>query len=304
MRSACTALLVLAGALAAPAAPANEAALLLSEPGGPYAEVAEAVHRRVGAVQAFDLDELKALVAARPAVAAAIGTRACESLATASLRAPLLCVLVPRAAFEDIAVPARARGRTLSALVLDQPPTRQMALIRAGLPQRLRVGALMGPDAAVQSAGLGAAAAAQGLRFAGAPVSGAADLGEQLQRVLAESDVLLAVPDSIVFSAANVQNILRSAFERRVPMIGYSPAFARAGAVLAVYSTPAQVGEQAGDWLREALAGKPLPPTQGPRGFEIAANPHIAAALGLRLEDEKVLAERVRRLEREPRSAP
>jgi ABC-type uncharacterized transport system substrate-binding protein len=172
-----------------------------------------------------------------------------------------------------------------------------MALIRAAFPERTRVVALLGPDSGAQSAALTVAADRHGLRLATTRIAAAEEIHAGLQRLLPEAEVLLAVPDSVVFNAGNVQNILRTSFSARVPLVGFSPAYARAGAVLALYSTPAQVGEQAGEWLAESLEGKPWPRSQPTQLFEVAVNRHVARSLGLELDGESVLAERTRQLE-------
>lgn len=80
-------------------------------------------------------------------------------------------------------------------------------------------------------------------------------------------------------------------------MMAFSPAYVRAGALLAVYSTPTQIGQQAGALARGVLLGQPLGVPQYPLQFEISVNEHVARSLGLKLDADQ-LAERLRRLER------
>lgn len=297
MRRSIAASFAFLAAVAAGAPRAQQAALVLSEPGGSYAEVADAIRRKLPARTAEILDA-EAAARSRSRAAVAIGTKACADLAQGALEAPLLCVLIPRASFDRIAASVAAgRARTMSVVPLDQPLPRQMALIRAAFPERTRVVAILGPDSGAQSAALGAAAERHGLRLATTRIATAEEVHGGLQRLLPEAEVLLAVPDSVVFHAANVQNILRTSFSARVPLVGFSPAYTRAGAVLALYSTPAQLGDQAGQWLADILEGKPVQRSQSPQLFEVAINRHVARSLGLELDGEKAIAERVQRLE-------
>jgi hypothetical protein len=55
-------------------------------------------------------------------------------------------------------------------------------------------------------------------------------------------DALLAVPDPLVFNSQTAANILAAAYRRRIPLIGFSPAYTRAGALVSLYSTPDQIG--------------------------------------------------------------
>ena len=290
-------------ALAAPPAVAADAVtFVLSEPGGAYAQVAEAMRYELNGV-ADVTQRLAGEIETLPPVAlravVAIGTDACQSLAQSTLSAPFnVCVLLPRVAFERIAEGARARGKTLSAVLLDQPLMRQMALIRLALPERRRVAALLGPETDALGTTLAVSAAAQGLRVSLGRIESPDELAGALQRILVDADALLAVPDSVVFNSHTIQNILRTAFKNRVPLVAFSPAYVRAGALIAVYSTPQQIGRQAGRSLRGALSGRELPAQQHPQEFEVSVNPHVARSLGIDLDDEAALAERLRKMER------
>jgi ABC-type uncharacterized transport system substrate-binding protein len=94
-----------------------------------------------------------------------------------------------------------------------------------------------------------------------------------------------------------LQNILRTAFLSNVPLFAFSPAYVRAGALAAVYTTPNQVGRQAAEWLVRYLDGRTLPAIQSPREFEISVNRRVARALGLAMEEDSRIVDRVRELE-------
>jgi ABC-type uncharacterized transport system substrate-binding protein len=108
---------------------------------------------------------------------------------------------------------------------------------------------------------------------------------------------LLALPDPVVFNSQTAANILTAAYRRQVPLTGFSPAYVKAGALLALYSTPAQVGTRGGELLRQAMTGRPLLPPQSPREFVVAVNQNVARSLGLAL-DESQLGEQLRQKDR------
>jgi len=100
-----------------------------------------------------------------------------------------------------------------------------------------------------------------------------------------------------VFNSETAANILMAAYRRQVPLVGFSPAYVKAGALLALYSTPAQVGTRGGDVLRQNLAGRSLPPPQWSREFTVKVNQDVARSLGFAL-DEARLGEQLREGER------
>jgi putative ABC transport system substrate-binding protein len=291
-------LLWLIGAGPIAAAETHAVALVLSEPGGAYAEVARTLRDGLnGAARVTQRLASERTGASRPAasVAVAIGTEACDRLAASPGQAgPTLCVLLPMAAFDRIAAATAARGASVSAVLLDQPLARQMALIRCALPGRRRVAVLLGPESRASLRRLQAAALANGLSVAAGRVDTADDLAPVLESVLFDADVLLALPDSVVFNGRTIENILRTAFRAGVPMAAFSPAYVQAGALWAIYSTPEQVGRQAARAVRARLAGRKLPQRESPREFEIGVNPTIARSLGIDLPAPETLAARLR----------
>jgi hypothetical protein len=107
-----------------------------------------------------------------------------------------------------------------------------------------------------------------------------------LQALLPDVDALLAVPDPAVFNSQTAANILAAAYRRRIPMIGFSPAYTRAGALVSLYSTPAQVGTRRRNCARRS-AVRILPPPQWPRDFVVRVNQDVSRSLGLTLVEER-----------------
>ncbi len=239
--------------------------------------------------------------ALNPQAFVALGTEAAASLARDRLRFPVLSALLPRSSFERV---LRESGRKASAqfnaLYLDQPLQRQVALIRLALPQFKRLGILWGPDSWGKAPVLRPLANANGLVLQEARVDGNGPLFLAMQSVLENSDVMLALADPTVFNSSSIQNILLTTIRYKVPLVAFSPAYVRAGAVLALYSTPAQVGAQAAQWTLGVLANRTLPELAlEPFDFEISANEQVARVLGLSF-DVKTLRLALRRLEQLP----
>ncbi len=282
---------------------ANENTVLVvsSERSAAYEQAAEAVAGQLPRreVQQSTVADLSAYRGPAPRLYVALGTEACASLArTTPVPVPVLCALLPRASFERVLREAgRRAGASFSALYLNQPLGRQLDLVRLALPQARRVGVLWGPDSQANEAQLQAAAQTRGMRVLGVPVRGDEPVYNSLRKVLEESDLLLALADPQIYNSGSIQNILLASFRAQVPMLAFSPAYVRAGALMAVYSTPAQIGQQAGVLARGVLAGQPLGQPQHPLQFEVSVNEHVARSLGLKLNAEN-LAEQLRRLER------
>ena len=280
--------------------------LALSDTGGAHAEAAEALRAELERTQPGRIDWRVAhwsrfgTQKPEPQWVVAVGTAAQrgmqELFAGDTAPPPLLAILVPRLAFDRIADQARLRAGSLSAVFLDQPPARQLELVRLALPAVRNVGILVGMESKGHVAALDKAARERGMQLVVSQV-GQDGLFPALQALLPDVEVLLALPDPAVFNSQTAGNILTAAYRRQVPLVGFSPAYVKAGALLAVYSTPAQVGVRGAELLRHALSGKPLPPPQWPREFVVSINRDVARSLGLILDDSQ-LGEQLRQKER------
>jgi len=214
-------------------------------------------------------------------------------------RIPLLAVMVPQAIFAARrAVGPVLQQRAYSAVVLDQPLARQLALIRRALPQTQRVGVLAGPLTRPFVHDLKQAARPLGMTVHPSPaIDAVEDIYPALQQTLEATDVILALPDPLIYNPGSLQNILLTTYRARKPLVAYSPAYVRAGAILAVYSTPAQVARSAAEMLRHWQPGRGLPPPQSPREFEVAMNARVTASLGLPVDPAAQIATDLRQLE-------
>lgn len=224
----------------------------------------------------------------QPKLIVALGVDAASALAKSEGRVPVLAALVPRSSWQDLlSASGRRQSSQFTALYLDQPLSRQLGLIRLALPTARRIGVLLGPESSSRLGLLKSLAASHGLTVTGARVDAEAGVFSALKQVLDNSDVLLALADPQVFNSQSIQNILLAAFRAKVPMVGFSPAYVRAGALLSLHVTPAQAAVQAVAMVQAALSGDalPTPPTES-NDFEVGVNVHVARAMNLSLNPQ------------------
>ncbi len=231
----------------------------------------------------------------------AIGVRTCEIAAALESKIPVFCVLVPRSAFEKIQRERTGDTRMLSAIFIDQPLERQVELIRVALPGKGRIGVVFGNESFDQLPLLSAAVREAGLQLRWEKVTQSDALLGALQKVLGEADVLLALPDPLVFNRDSIQGVLLTTYRYQQPLFGFAESYARAGAILALYSTPAQIAEQCAEIILRAarMRNLVLPPPQHPKYFSISINNQVARSLGIVMADEAVLRDRLKIIEPE-----
>jgi hypothetical protein len=293
--------LVVSLALASPNAHAVQLAIVLSDDSAPYQEVYEAIKARADDHD-ITVSRLYADAASEAALNAKLivvaGVRAAESVASIAGQSPVLAVLVPKDWYRKTGRQRLAGNehRPVSAIYLDQPYERQARLIHLAFPNAKRVGVLVSAAQLAVSEDIGAALRAQGLTLVAEVLEPGQKLIEPLEKVLSMSDLMLAVPDPEVFNRNTVQSVLLTSYRYRDPVLGYSRSLARAGALLALYSSPAQVGRQAAELIVKQMEtpSSHLPDPAHPRYFSVAVNQQVARSLGFELAPE---AELERRLE-------
>jgi ABC-type uncharacterized transport system substrate-binding protein len=108
--------------------------------------------------------------------------------------------------------------------------------------------------------------------------------------VLTASDILLALPDSVVFTRDTARSVLLATYRYQRPLIGFSQAYVNAGALAAAFSSPAQIARQTAELLQSLPAGRTaLPAPVYPTYFSVAVNRSVARALALDVASDAML---------------
>lgn len=207
-------------------------------------------------------------------------------------RKPVLNVLVPKTGYDKL-VKSSVAHRS-SVIYLDQPMERQLSLLQAALPKITHIGVLY----SVQPAGLAnlrRLAGERNLLLHESIVNQEHSLVDALEDVLEESEALLVLPDTDIYNAGTIRNILLASYRKQVPLIGISQSYVKAGALCAIYSTPEQIALQAAEAIRQFADTGKFPPAQYPDEFDVSVNKQVARSLDIPIKDANQLRNEVRR---------
>ena len=197
--------------------------------------------------------------------------------------APVLAVMIPSTKYLDLQI-KQIRVKQISAIYIDQPLSRQVALLSAALPENRRVGVLYSEESRIDLKELHNELDKQGYQLIAKKIRGSETLSSDLEDVLEHSDVLLAIPDSNIFNSSYIRNILLSSYRQRIPLVGLSQAYVNAGALCAIFSTPEQLAAQAGAEVILYAQTRHLPGPQPPALFTIAVNREVARTLDITIK--------------------
>lgn len=200
---------------------------------------------------------------------------------------PVLAALIQRPAYERILAEAGRNRPRSSAVFLEQPPARQANFIRLLLPGLNRVGLLGRNDTRNALATYQQSLVQAGLIPDMEASEHDNELLPALNALLPRVSLLLATPDTEIYRRENIKAILITSYRYHKPVIAFSPTFVQAGALAAVYTSPAQFGQQLAELI--ASNGSNLPPPRDPQAFSLAINRNVAQALNLALPEEAAL---------------
>ncbi len=123
-------------------------------------------------------------------------------------------------------------------------------------------------------------------------------LGETNKRLLAivrqlikKNEALLMLPDQTIYNRATLKGILLTTYRGRTPVISYSPGHVKSGALAAIYSSPANIGQHLANLINQHHRGKLKTNNKliYAEYYSIATNPRVAHSLGLDLPGEENL---------------
>lgn len=266
-------------------------AIVLSEPGGMYAEFAGSLEDTlVGTtwnVSATIPGEAITQYTGQPELIVTVGSEALRNTLRRGDNIPIIAALLPRQNYEKILAEFRRHTGRVTAIYLDQPAGRQAAFLAHLLPGQKRVGMLLSSETRSTAATYRSALASAGLKLESEEVESENALLPALNTLLGRVNVLIAVPDNTIYRRNNIKAILITSFRYQRPVIGYSPAFVNAGALAALHTTPPQIARQTAEMI--VTHGVNLPPPATPSQFAIAINSNVAQALNLNVPDEATL---------------
>ncbi|HEX5646198.1 MAG TPA: ABC transporter substrate binding protein [Nitrospira sp.] len=207
----------------------------------------------------------------------AVGSKAAIAAKLEIFDIPVVYSMVLHPAKYDLKAP------NMLGVSVKPPIGQQLNTVRALMPNLKRIGYLYDPE---KTAPLSADAISQarqlGITFIDRQVRTAEQLPAALRELLPDVEALWLLSDSTVLTDESFTFLLRAAFDRHVPVIGFDPEFSRRGALISFWVDSADIGREAAHVAHTILAGSTAPP---PKPFQpkqrIAVNLGTAEYLGI-----------------------
>lgn len=230
-----------------------------------------------------------------------IGARAARDIATQVHDKPVLHTIIPESIYRSVA-PSPGACTMRSAIFIDQPLARQAALAQLMFPAAESYGILLGPTSGQRLSEIETLRKHSDRKLVIRSTGHEPKISVAANGLLHEVDLLLAVNDPLVLNRENAKWLLYSAYQSRLPVIGFSQAYVKAGAAGAVYSEPEQMAQQAAEIIAHlnTVPHDCLPEASFPRYFGVAVNQSVCSSLGGADCDEHELGARLTAEETRP----
>lgn len=230
------------------------------------------------------LSELKAR---RPALILTVGSSATSVIREQVQDLPVVFCMVLDPVASGFVQSMHTPGSNVTGASMDIPARLQFETLKAVVPSIKKVGVLYNPQETgevVRPAAKGAAEV--GLELIASPLDSSEKLQDALENLQRRVDALWSVADSTVFASdRSIEFLLRQTLQHKIPFMGLSPAFVKAGALLALSVDYRDVGNQCAEQTAQILAGRApssLPVTT-PRKVTLYINLNAARTIGVEI---------------------
>ena len=215
-----------------------------------------------------------------PPIMVTLGSAMTRTAATNLPSTPILFMMVADPAHSQVL------GPRICGVTLDTPYRKQLNAMKRILPGRKRIGLIYSPQdnnhnipQAVEAAnGLG-------LFLNLFPVSSPSEV-PPLNRLNVE--ILWIIPDALICQPPIIKRFLMEGLQHGIPVVGISPQYVTAGALLALSCDYRDIGAQAAHMAMRVLRHpeRPLPVVEPPRSAKLTLNRAVADRLGLTIPGE------------------
>jgi ABC-type uncharacterized transport system substrate-binding protein len=222
------------------------------------------------------------LRAARPRLVVSVGSRACAVAAGLDIRYVSTMLLQ-----EEAAPPPRAQ-KAVALVTLDVPPGVVFLGVRRVFPAVHRIAVIRDRSQTEPSVeAIRTQATAAGLALKLIECSSPKEALEVLPRLRGKVDLIWCLPNRELYEPASVQAMILASIRYHLPLIGFSEAFVKAGALVGSLPDYRRIGGQTADLLDRYEEGRPVGPVEHPRYIRTIVNQRVVRALGIALSGDR-----------------
>jgi hypothetical protein len=115
-----------------------------------------------------------------------------------------------------------------------------------------------------------------------------------VNKIIQNSDVLLATPENKIYNSQTIRSILLSSYRHQTAVIGPNEGFVTAGALASVATSSDQYIDELIIMMEEYIETNSLPESKYPKNFIVKINQNVAESLGIIISSEQQLLKQMK----------
>lgn len=215
-----------------------------------------------------------------------LGPVALKTALDSEVRGPVISAFTSSQTYRRL-VSASTRERGVTGLYADASPLAQFQLISTLFERKVTVGVLISEASSHLERALKQAAQQTGLDLLVHHTELSQDPARALNN-LSGAQVLLALPDSTLYTPDALRAVLESTYRRGMPVIGFSQATVAAGTLASAYPDIDDIVADLGELLDNInmQANDALPEARFARYWRVIVNDNVARSMGIAITDK------------------
>ncbi len=288
-RTILSALLIVSQFTFAGSADENQSvAIILNQSSVSHADFHKAIEKRLEVesntdtlnIDRIDLRNFNKTAIDNNVLVVTVGTDAFREVLDADVSNPIWAVLIPEQSYYSL-VSAYNKQNT-KAWFINQPLHRRIALLKAVLPEVTKYGLLVEQFYQYQLDYIAEQFSQSGLTLNIKKITSNESPIKASQELFDQIDALFTVVSPNILNRNTAKGILLSSYRKKIPVIAYSNAYVKAGALAAVYSEPGQLAQHLAEDLLAHLNNSAIETVQHPKYYSVAFNNNVARSLSIK----------------------
>ena len=190
--------------------------------------------------------------------------------------------------FSLVLNPEEIINTNITGVSLDMPITVKLKYIKRILPDVKKIGVIFSSKSIPVYEEILHGCEAMGFQLIGQEIRSGKEFKDAFEDISRQIDAFLMIPDTEIYFQQSIKYLLLEGLRRKLPVIGLSSAYTKAGAFVSFDNSYSDIGKQAGEIALRVLAGeKPenIAPAR-PRTIQFSLNLLVAERLGITIPSD------------------
>lgn len=217
-----------------------------------------------------------------------IGYKSAKMMAKHKTKNNVIYTLIPDTEYLRLSIPCEKT--TCYKIYINQPVGRYVQLFKNLFPKGKTLVLATSKENSIKSQKVKTAAENNNLIFKDIRINKDDNISRAFINKLNNNDVLLALPNPDIYNANHARSIILSTYHANVPIIAYSKSFAKAGALISLYSSIDDVAEKTANIVNTIITDGALKQKEYyPDDFTIEINSAVARSLNANIPPQNIL---------------